>query len=131
MAKVRRALTRRARALRSNPTEAEKRLWRLLRCESMAGWHFRRQHPVDPCILDFACISARLAVEADGGQHDGSRHDRVRDAFLEAAGWRVLRFWNNEILENGEGVLSRILQILRERGLHPGPPPARLGEGEE
>ncbi|WP_096702039.1 DUF559 domain-containing protein [Magnetospirillum sp. 15-1] len=130
MAKVRRSLTRRARALRSDPTEAERRLWRLLRREPLAGWRFRRQHPVDPYILDFACIAARLAIEADGGQHDGSTRDVDRTAYLEAAGWRVLRFWNNEILGNGEGVLLRILEALRERGPHPDPPPTELGEGE-
>lgn len=129
MAKVRYSLTRRARALRSDPTEAEKRLWHLLRREALAGYRFRRQHPVAPYIMDFACLSAQLVVEADGGQHCDSLHDRERDAFLEQAGWRVLRFWNNEIFQNEEGVLGRILEVLRERSPHPNPPPAKLGEG--
>ncbi|EME69826.1 putative restriction endonuclease-like protein [Paramagnetospirillum caucaseum] len=83
MARLSPGLRKRARVLRSEPTEAEKRLWRLLRRDALGGFRFRRQHPVAPYILDFACVAARLVVEADGGQHCGSLHDRERDAFLE------------------------------------------------
>ncbi|WP_239988711.1 endonuclease domain-containing protein [Paramagnetospirillum kuznetsovii] len=130
VAKLDNRLKKNARALRSDPTETEKRLWRLLRRGSLDGYRFRRQHPVHPYILDFACLAAKLAVEADGGQHCESSRDHARTAFLERAGWRVLRFWNNEILENEAGVLRHILDMLRERCPHPSPPPAEPGEGE-
>ena len=95
-----------ARNLRRNMTDAEQALWRELR-RNRFGWRFRRQFPIPPYIVDFACLEARLIVEADGGQHaQPSDHDR-RDAALRAEGWRVLRFWNNDILENRAGVLRQ------------------------
>ena len=78
----------------------------------MRGFKFRCQHPLGPYVLDFACVEHRLVIEADGGQHAESDHDRQQTAWLEAQGWRVLRFWNNEVLANTEGVLDAILRAL-------------------
>jgi very-short-patch-repair endonuclease len=118
-----------ARVLRRNMTDAEQVLWKELRKYSL-GWRFRRQFPIPPYIVDFACVAARLVVEADGGQHARpGDHDR-RDE-LQRRGWRVLRFWNNEILANRQGVLRTIAEMLgppREQGPHPNPPPP-AGEG--
>jgi very-short-patch-repair endonuclease len=116
--------TKQARSLRRNATDAERILWRGLRYDRL-GWRFRRQHSIPPYIVDFACIEARLIVEADGGQHAESSGDRVRNAYLHRRGWRILRFWNNDIIENPEGVLQAIAAAL---GPHPSPPP-RAGEG--
>src|SRR5690348_9617312 len=89
-----------ARALRSRLTDAERRLWSLLRGRKLAGYKFRRQHPLGPFILDFASYKYQLAVEADGGQHADSEQDERRTRWIESHGWRVIRFWNNEILAN-------------------------------
>jgi very-short-patch-repair endonuclease len=121
----------RARKLRGNTTDAEQALWRELR-RSRLGWRFRRQFPVTPYVVDFACLEARLIVEADGGQHARpGDHDR-RDGALRAKGWRVLRFWNDEILANRPGVLQTIAEALGpwpSRYPHPDPPPP-AGEGD-
>ncbi|HYD68666.1 endonuclease domain-containing protein [Azospirillum sp.] len=101
-----------ARDMRRIPTDAERRLWSIVRRRQLGGWYFRRQHPIPPYIADFACIEAMLVVEADGGQHNESPHDAVRDRHLQSLGWRVLRFWNNDILANPEGVASVILDAL-------------------
>jgi primosomal protein N' (replication factor Y) len=103
---------RNARVLRKTMTDAERRLWSILRGRRLAGCKFRRQHPVNPYILDFACVECRLAVEADGGQHAGNEADRRRVALLRARGWRVLRLWNNDILANTDGVVGIILRTL-------------------
>ena len=105
----------RARHLRRVMTDAERRLWRELRAHRFAAWHFRRQHPVGLYVVDFACVTAGLVIEIDGGQHSPDR-DGPRTAGLEAAGFRVLRFWNNEVLANSEGVLQAIAEALAERG---------------
>ncbi len=119
----------RARALRANMTEAEKRIWRLLRWGQMEGYKFRRQVPFGRFIADFVCHEARVIVEIDGGQHDPlSDEETSRTRFLESEGCRVLRFWNNEVLENLEGVHRVITENLPRRHPHPGPPPSR-GEG--
>ena len=110
------AATRRARKLRAGATDAERYLWAGLRGAQL-GYSFRRQHPIPPYTVDFACIAVRLVIEVDGGQHGGPADD-VRDDFLRRRGWRVLRFWNNEVLENREGVLQVIAAAL--------PPPSRL-----
>ncbi|HWI23594.1 MAG TPA: endonuclease domain-containing protein [Lysobacter sp.] len=102
-----------ARELRSNMTDAERRLWHCLRLRQLAGHRFRRQCPVGPYIADFACLERRLIVELDGGQHAGSAQDRCRDAYLYRCGFRVLRFWNNLVFDNLEGVLSEIDRALR------------------
>jgi len=97
----------------------------LLRAKRLQGWKFRRQYPIGPYIVDFACPAARLIVEADGSQHLNSGHDARRDAWLDGQGWRVMRFWNSEILTNEEGVLSAIFAALPPL---PNPSPTR-GEG--
>jgi very-short-patch-repair endonuclease len=101
----------RARTLRQDATDAERRLWLALRDRRLQGYRFRRQYPVGHFIVDFACTRYRLIVEADGGQHAANAADRNRTAWLEGEGWRVLRFWNNDVLANTEGV---VLAILRE-----------------
>lgn len=115
-----------ARRLRSAMTDAERRLWARIREQKLDGWRFRRQHPIPPYTVDFACVEAKLAIELDGGQHSGSPGDETRDRKLISSGWRVLRFWNNEAMTNTEGVLATILATL---GPHPVPPPAEPGEG--
>ena len=97
-------------------TDAERRLWSLLRGRRLAGYKFRRQLPVGPFILDFACYEHKLAIEADGGQHADSEQDLDRTRRIEAEGWRVLRFWNNEILANPGGVMDTIVRELDKRG---------------
>jgi len=104
-------MTGRARDLRQNMTEAERALWYGLR-RGQLGWRFRRQHPIPPYIVDFACLEAKLVVEADGGQHaSASEHER-RDEELRRQGWRVLRLWNNDILQNRAGALQTIAAAL-------------------
>jgi len=105
----------RARILRRDATDAERRLWSALRDRRLRGYRFRRQHPIGDYIVDFACPRHRLIVEADGGQHADSTADRHRTAWLEGEGWRVLRFWNNEALANTEGVVETILLKISER----------------
>jgi very-short-patch-repair endonuclease len=104
---------RAARALRQASTDAEIRLWAALRGRRLAGYKFRRQHSIGRFVVDFACTRHHLIVEADGGQHADSEADAERTRWLEGQGWRVLRFWNNDILANTEGVLERILEALR------------------
>ena len=98
-----------ARKLRRNPTEAEKRLWSILR-DRQLGCRFRRQQPIDHYIVDFVCLERRLIVEVDGGQHaaDGP----ARTAYLEAQGFKLIRFWNNEVLSNLDGVAEAIRRHL-------------------
>jgi very-short-patch-repair endonuclease len=103
----------RARRLRRESTDAERALWHALRRNAL-GVSFRRQHPIPPYVADFACVEARIVVEVDGGQHGGPR-DTMRDAAMRAAGWRVLRFWNDEVLRNRPGVLTRIQEALAGR----------------
>ena len=98
---------RRARWLRREPTEVESKLWAALRSRQHA-FKFRRQHPIPPFTVDFACVEARLVVELDGGQH-GGQADIERDAILAAAGWLVRRYWNTEVIDNLDGVLADIL----------------------
>ncbi len=105
--------TIRAQELRRNQTRAEARLWSALRNRQLSGLKFRRQVPLGPYVVDFFCLSAALVVEVDGGQHgapDGRSQDARRTRWLEAQGYRVIRFWNNEVLENLQGVLVLILE---------------------
>ena len=114
--------TSRARELRRNQTRAEARLWSALRNRQVAGLKFRRQVPLGPYVVDFFCLSASLVVEVDGGQHgapDGRSQDARRTCWLEAQGYRVMRFWNNEVLENLEGVLALILEAASAGGPSP------------
>jgi very-short-patch-repair endonuclease len=102
-----------ARNLRRNQTEAEKRLWARLRNRQLCRAKFRRQHAIGYFYADFVCIEARLIVELDGGQHGlQSDRDRMRTDFLEREGFRVIRFWNNDVMSNMEGVLMRIEELL-------------------
>lgn len=101
----------RARRLRRDATEAEKLLWARLRGAPLPV-RVRRQHPVEGYIADFAFVPIRLIVELDGGQHAASPRDAARTARLEAAGWRVIRFWNHEVLANTDGVLDVIVRAL-------------------
>jgi len=101
-----------ARDLRKGTTPAERRLWSLLRGRSLNGHKFRRQHPLGWFIVDFVCLERRLIVEVDGGQHAENPNDERRTAWLEAQGWRVVRFWNNEAIENLDGVAETILRHL-------------------
>ena len=105
--------TRLARTLRHNQTEAEKRLWQAVRSRRLGGYKFRRQVPIGNHIADFICEEAKLIIELDGGQHDDNKHaDDLRTKKLEDFGYHVIRFWNNEVFENMDGVLSTILQGL-------------------
>ncbi|MCC7283600.1 MAG: DUF559 domain-containing protein [Acetobacteraceae bacterium] len=104
----------RARALRRAMTDAEKHLWVRLRDRRRDGAKFRRQEPIAGYVADFACIAAMLVVELDGGQHTAER-DAKRTAALEQAGFKVLRFWNNDVLANAEGVLAVIAEEVRKR----------------
>jgi very-short-patch-repair endonuclease len=100
-----------ARTLRRNLTDAEQALWRELRRNSI-GWRFRRQFPIPPYIADFVCVEGRLIIEVDGGQHSRPGDHDGRDAALTREGWRILRFWNNEVLQNRAGVLQTISEAL-------------------
>ena len=103
----------RATALRATATPAEIHLWHFLRRRYMRGHRFRRQVPIGPYILDFFCINAQLAIEIDGSQHALARaYDERRDRYLENRGMRVLRFWNNEVLQQTDAVLQVILGAL-------------------
>lgn len=120
-------LLERARKMRKSPTEAENKMWNLLRNRGVLGAKFKRQHPCGPYILDFVCLERRLVVEVDGSQHADSLHeesDAERSTFLASHGFHVLRFWNNEVLENPEGVWEVIAAALE------GPSPSPLPEGE-
>ena len=113
-----------ARAMRAAPTEAERKLWWHLRHRiSTPGTHFRRQVRIVRYIVDFACHAKRIVIEVDGGQHDRSVADEKRTKVLEANGYRVLRYWNNDVLSNIEGVLEDILgAITTTPPPHPTPP---------
>jgi very-short-patch-repair endonuclease len=102
-----------ARSLRTKPTEAERRLWNYLRRRQLAGFKFRRQHSIDSFICDFICLEAAVIVELDGSQHvDQELYDARRDAFLRTKGFRVLRFWNVDVLTRVDSVLETIFEAL-------------------
>ncbi|MET0755970.1 MAG: endonuclease domain-containing protein [Pseudoxanthomonas sp.] len=111
----------RARELRRDMTLAERRLWQVLKGRGLEGHRFRRQHPMGPFIADFACLEAGIVIEVDGGQHQDNDDDRCRDRYLRGIGFKVLRFWNNDVLANPEGVRAVIAQALAERCPHPQP----------
>jgi very-short-patch-repair endonuclease len=102
-----------ARRLRRDSTDAERRLWAALRSRRLVGYKFRRQHPIGPFIVDFVCTRHRVVVEADGGQHATDPGDAVRISELQRAGWRILRFWNPDILTNTQGVIEAIASALQ------------------
>jgi len=119
-----------ARQLRKTMTEAEVVLWTFLRKRTLRGFKFRRQHPIGPYIVDFACIQAKLVVEVDGATHwtpAQLQHDERRTAFLESAGWSVLRVTNLDVFENMNGVWISIDPRLPPPAASP-PPPPRAGE---
>lgn len=102
-----------ARYLRGNATDAERRVWRALRGRGLAGVKFRRQAPIGRFVVDFLCPEYKLIVEIDGGHHAENKiADDNRTKWLEAEGYRVIRFWNNDVLENFEGVIGTILSNL-------------------
>jgi very-short-patch-repair endonuclease len=101
-----------ARKFRKSQTPAEQKLWDLLRSKQLAGYKFRRQFPIGTYIADFTCFRHHLIVELDGGQHANSAADITRTSELEQQGWHIVRFRNNEVMENSEGVLSAILSEL-------------------
>ncbi len=103
------------RRLRKNATDAERKLWGILRSRQMSGLKFLRQYSAGPYILDFYCPERRLAVEVDGGQHAdvyGQQHDAHRDKYLKDLNIRVIRFWNNDVLQNIEGVGQKIREEI-------------------
>ena len=112
--------TDRARLLRQNSTDAERHLWYRLRSRSIKGHKFVRQEPIGPYVVDFICRERRLIIEVDGGQHADSRRDRERDKWLVDHGYRIVRFWNNDVIKNTEGVLEAIATALNaEAPPHP------------
>ena len=108
----------RARSLRSNSTDAERRFWGMARNRQLAGYKFVRQFLIGPYIADFACREAALVVELDGGQHSENVRDDVRTAYINAQGYSLLRFWNNDVLNNLESVQEAVLSAL---ALNPSP----------
>jgi len=99
--------------LRHAPTPAEKKLWLYLRASQLDGNSFRRQHAIGPYITDFCCIKAKLVIELDGSQHlEQEEYDLQRTAFLESEGYRVLRFWDNDVMKNIDGVVMTIQETL-------------------
>lgn len=104
---------KRARALRRNSTQAETKLWSILRNRQFQHVKFRRQQPIGPYFADFVCFEHRLIVEVDGGQHT-DEGDAVRTERLQAQGFRVIRFWNNDVLTNPEGVALKLSESLRD-----------------
>ena len=113
-----------SRRLRREQTDAESQLWARLRDRQLYNAKFRRQHAIGPFIADFCCVERGLVIELDGGQHaTQAQADQRRSAYLERSGYRVLRFWDNEVLMNMEAVLERIFQVLNDS--HPCPLPKK------
>jgi very-short-patch-repair endonuclease len=121
-----------ARHLRRRQTDAERQLWFRLRDRRLAGLKFKRQVPIGGYVVDFLCADARLIVEIDGGQHQTqSRADASRTATLEKIGYLVVRYWNNDILSNIDGVLHDILSVIPQELSPPHPDPLPGGEREK
>jgi very-short-patch-repair endonuclease len=115
-----------AKKLRTNQTDAELRVWQALRAGRLMNYKFKRQVPIAEFITDFVCFEQKLIIEIDGGQHLGSTQDAFRDAKLKAMGFRVIRFWNNDVMQNLEGILMVVLQQLQTST----PLPSPLPQGE-
>ena len=108
-------MTEFARSLRKNVSDAENRIWYFLRGKRLNGYRFIREHPIGPYVVDFVCRRGKVVVELDGGQHaDVIEYDNKRTEFLKERGYQVLRFWNNEVFENIEGVLEAIWVALEK-----------------
>ena len=119
----------RARLLRKSFTDAELRMWQLLRNRNLQRFKFRRQHPIGPYIADFVCLEQRIVIEVDGSQHaQQAKYDSERAVYLEAAGYRVLRFWDNDVLAHADSVMQSIYNTLSSSP-HPDPLPANAGRG--
>ena len=119
--------TARSRVLRQNMTDAERRLWGCLSARKVAGVRFNTQFPIGPFICDFVSRGAGLVIEVDGGQHATAEEaDAARSRYIEAQGYRVIRFWNHDVMENLEGVVAEIERALVDR---PSPNPSRKREG--
>ena len=104
---------RHARTLRKSETDAERKIWQLLQSRALKGAKFRRQHPVGSYVVDFMCINEKLIIELDGSQHQPQKsYDAQRTAFLEQAGYRVIRFWDNDVLLQTESVMQAIFDAL-------------------
>ena len=137
MYKPRILLTKPAKKLRNNPTEAERFLWQRLKSSQIEGVKFRRQEPIEGFIVDFVSFDKKIIIELDGGQHaENPSDDQKRDGCLKANGFTVLRFWNHEVFQNVEEVLEVIRKhCIRESeiksGLPPPPGPLPPGEGEK
>jgi very-short-patch-repair endonuclease len=121
-----------ARGLRRRQTDAERTIWFQVRDRRLGGWKFKRQVLVDRYVVDFLCADAHLIIEIDGGQHAERReYDDNRTKILESMGYLVLRFWNNEVLSNTEGVVETIMNTMNEhRSVPPHPDPLPIGERE-
>lgn len=122
-----------ARKLRRDQTDAERTLWFRLRDRRLVGLKFRRQMPIDRYVVDFCCEAAHLVIEVDGGQHaQNAALDLKRTRALEAMGYLVLRFWNNDVLQNTDGVVETILSTLNKLpSIPPHPSPLPNGESEQ
>ncbi len=120
-------LTATARQLRKRPTSAENLLWQKLRNRQLEGFKFRRRQPLGPYIVDFINFEKKIVIEVDGGQHTKSpAKDKKRDDWLNEEGFEVMRFWNNEVFENLDG----IWQVIRDRLITPSPVPSHRGRGK-
>ncbi len=127
-----------ARQFRKNPTDAERKLWQFPRFKQLEGHKFRRQCPIGPYIVDFACLQKNLIIEIDGSQHMNDRADAQRAAWLGSVGYRVLRFWDNDVLVQTDSVVEAIVAAIEENNppsssfavLRTGSSPSR-GEGTE
>jgi very-short-patch-repair endonuclease len=125
-----------AKTLRRNLTDAEQKLWYHLRAHRFMGRKFKRQKPLGRYVVDFVCLEEKLIIELDGGQHaDSIKYDHERDSWLRSQGYTVLRFWNNELINETESVLEQIRLVLDHEAissetLAPGPSPVN-GRGDE
>jgi very-short-patch-repair endonuclease len=125
-------VTLRVKQLRTNMTDAERRLWRVLWARSL-GSKFRRQVPLGPYVVDFVCFQSKVIVELDGSQHADSKSDMVRDQYFKDRGYRLLRFWNSDVMNNQDGILQRIVELTDPSPgapLRGAPPSPSRGEGK-
>jgi len=116
-----------ARQLRKNMTDAERRLWSVLQCKQLQGLKFRRQAAIGRFVVDFVCFSHKLIVELDGGQHNeesARSYDQRRTDWLQSQGYRVLRFWKHDVMEDTDAVIEVIWKSLQDSGQEAKPPPS-------